>query len=277
MSAPTSLSTFQPPAQQNSPASRASRASGASVGRTATGRFQRAAVVVAPRPRATLLSLPDEILHHIFTLLHASYQSRGPHIPPTDVLRVCKRLTPIIRPIWMRALAVPRQCDEFLAGILADKDAATRVEEVVISLDPSMYRMQLTVLARLTRLRKLRVVDLAAHPANSAKIYEAVAALVRQLPLLTHVDLPSTDCKLGAALQGISLKRDLRLEILWRDWHPCLSRLRLSALRLKGPTVVGSFALTSLKRLELSAVIVHEERAIGRILTDLRQSVGLFH
>lgn len=268
MPAPTSLFTFQPPKQQES------RASRASVGRTATGRFQRAAIVAAPRPRTTLLSLPDEILQHIFNLLHARYQSRGPHIPPTDVLRVCKRLTPIVRPIWMRALAVPNPCDELLAGILADKDAANCVEEVDIVLDQAMYRLQLTVLARLSRIRKLRIVDFASHPGNSANIYEVVANLVRQLPLLTQVDLPSTDCKLAAALKDISLKRDLRLEIPWSDWHLCLSQIRLSALRLKGAPVVGSFALTSLKRLELSSVIVHEERAIGRFITDLRQSVS---
>lgn len=174
----------------------------------------------------------------------------------------------------MRALAVPNPCDELLAGILADKDAANCVEEVDIVLDQAMYRLQLTVLARLSRIRKLRIVDFASHPGNSANIYEAVANLVRQLPLLTQVDLPSTDCKLAAALKDISLKRDLRLEIPWSDWHLCLSQIRLSALRLKGAPVVGSFALTSLKRLELSSVIVHEERAIGRFITDLRQSVS---
>lgn len=271
MAAPTSLFTFQPPTQQES------RASRASVGRTATGRFQRAAVVVAPRPRTTLLSLPDEILQHIFTLLHASYQSCGSQIPPINVLRLCRRLTPIVRPIWMRALAVPNPCDEFLAGILADKDAMHYVEEVVISLNPTMYRLQLAVLARLTRLRKVRIVDFASRPGDLASINEAVTALVRQHPLLTQIDLPSTDCKLAVALRDISLQRDLRLEIPWRDWHSCLSQLRLSALRLLGPPVVGSFALTSLKRLELSSVIVYEERAIGRILMDLRLSVSLSH
>lgn len=271
MPAPTSLFTFQPPTQQES------RASRASVGRAATGRFQRAAVVVAPRPRTTLLSLPDEILQHIFSLLHVAYQTHGPHIPPTGVLRVCRRLTPIVRPIWMRALAVPNSCDQFLAGVLADEDAAHYVEEIVISLNPTMYRLQLTVLARLTRLRKLRIVDFASRPGNSASIHEAVAALVRQLPLLTRVDFSSTDCTLAAALKDISLKRDLCLEIPWIDWHPYLSQIFLSALRLKGAPRVGSFALTSLKRLELSSVIVYEECAVACILTDLRQSVSLSH
>ena len=94
-----------------------------------------ASAAAAP-PRVTLLSLPDEILAHVFTALHARYQHRKIGTPPTHYLRICKRLYAIARPLWFSVLVVPKaKTDEYCAKMLEHPTALAHVKDLQLQLE----------------------------------------------------------------------------------------------------------------------------------------------
>ncbi|GAA5985966.1 hypothetical protein JCM10908_006352 [Rhodotorula pacifica] len=268
----SSSQPWHPPQQLGLPSLVPKTSRNAEQRRNASGQFARGVVAKpapALRPRATFLTLPDEILQNIFVLLHSSYQREEPGIPPTSMLRICKRLTPIIRPIWLRVLSVPPVCDKYLAGVLGDKDAAQYAEHVEIMFEQNMYHLQLMVLSRLSRVRKVCIRQYRHGGSYSDEQHAAMANVIENLPLLNDVRFPSYSRAMGLALKDISLKRDLRIDLDWSNWSTWVSSPLPSTLRLVGMPIVSTFTLVSLKRLELSSICFADGERISQLLLDL--------
>ncbi|GJN94427.1 hypothetical protein Rhopal_007507-T1 [Rhodotorula paludigena] len=119
----------------------------------------------ARRP-TSLLDLPDELIRHIFQLLHESLQPKqddehdfgSPVVPSAGYLTVSKRIQRIALPTWTsRISCATHEIDRRLAALYLGKAQYDRVTHYGVVLRNTHYNVQLVVATSFERLERLDI------------------------------------------------------------------------------------------------------------------------
>lgn len=226
-------------------------------------------------PSVSLLSLPDELLRHIFELVHASYQREKRGVPPIAALLISKRITAIANPIWIRVLAMPSSsstldCDAYLAWILSRTDTCVSTQELDLSIDCLHHRVAVAVAVRLSAVRKLAIDYPPAHIVPPGFL-AALAGLVEALPALEDLRVRDIDASLARAISDVSKQRSFTLRSTWEAFTPARA-WTLGKQVVYGSACPCTLDWTSVENLELSTDVFDAETA-SAIVEDLEDAV----
>lgn len=164
--------------------------------RPATGSTRTAAAsaaAAAAPPRVALLSLPNEILAQVFADLHARYQHRKTGMPPTQYLRICKRLYAIARPMWFSVLVVPEaETDEYCIKLLEHAAVLAHIRDLQLQLEANPPAWKLALFPHLTGLKTLRLRKTTAKDNDESAYSRRARAAVESLTTLSALHLLSS-------------------------------------------------------------------------------------
>jgi len=111
-----------------------------------------------PRPRVSLLDLPDEVIFLAFQQVYRSQSTSPFAVVPLQMINflINKRLFEITRSIWSRRLTIQEsQLDSRLAGIHMDAKRPSYIRFLIVPLTNHLYNLLSSVFLRLPLLTHL--------------------------------------------------------------------------------------------------------------------------
>ncbi|GAA5985962.1 hypothetical protein JCM10908_006350 [Rhodotorula pacifica] len=154
----------------------------------------------------SLLRLPDELVLCIFQLVYADYD-KDIALPPMAPLRISKRISELIRPLWFRKVVVPEDSDLFMAWLLRYQAVHRYVQQLELEIGFETLHMYCLVASQLHNLKSLTF-DFNNYFAvvDEDTIPSALIKLLSELPLLRRLDLGSASIDEDFALFLLSDK-----------------------------------------------------------------------